>query len=164
MYICKNCGQTYHGPIKFCGKCGGDSFEVQMTYTPQSEYINPAPTYSYVSSPSSTSPRSAPAIIGMIFGILALLFAFGAFAMAMDALDVADNYHNYYSSRYLSDIRYEYLNDLTGLSIIIIPSIIVGLIMSFKRSAIHAMSIVGRVTSFISVGLWFFAFAMITTI
>ena len=144
MYVCKNCGQTYSEPVKFCGKCGGDSFEAQMAYAPQPEYVNPAPTYSYVAS-APAGRSKAPAIVGMIFGISSMIFSFYHMLLTFILLDEEG----------VDDA----LSFFWALSVFVLPFMIVGLIMSFKDcGSLKGMSITGRVTCFISLGMWLIGF------
>ena len=169
MYICKNCGQTYTDPVRFCGKCGSNLIEAQMA-APQPEpiaYAEPAPAYSYAA-PVAPAPSASkgPAIVGMIFGIIAAIFSLASVIVASSALDAADSYsyYYYYSSYYLSNLREEAFAVLAVMSIFIVPCIIVGLITSFKKSGLKALSIVGRITSFVGLALWLISFIMVASI
>ena len=151
MYICKSCGQTYSEPVKFCGKCGSDSFEASIetpAYEANPAYSNPAPAYSYAPTPESGS--KAPSIVGMVLGIVA---TFLALIMTGFIGELVDSYY----SRYYSD---EIFVSFIVWSFFVLPFAIVGLIMSFKKSSLKAMSIVGKITSFVSLGLWLISFLM----
>ena len=169
MYTCKNCGQTYSDPVKFCGKCGGDSFETQQQGGFQqpdygASYGNPTPAYTYAApTPAPATASKAPAIIGMIFGIITLIFSFICIGVSAEALDLADRVYYFYGPS-KSAIREAAYASLGILSVFTIPSLIVGLVMSFKQSAIKAMSIVGKVTSFVGLGLYVIAFIMVMSI
>ncbi len=143
MYVCKNCGQTYSEPVKFCGKCGGDSFDSNEYMAPEySPYSNPTPAYTYASSPAPSGGSKAPAIVGMACGISAVFFAF---YMLIVCASFADSY-------YRID---EAFASFFGFSFFVIPLAIVGLVMSFKAgNALKGMSIAGKVTSFVSLGIW----------
>ena len=150
MYICKNCGQTYSDPVNFCGKCGGDSFDsndyMNTEYSPN---VNPSPTYTYASAPAPASENKAPAIVGMSCGVSAVLLAF---YMLITCADLVDGY--YYSSA-------EAFGLFFGFSFFIVPLTIVGLIMSFKAgNALKGMSLAGKITSFVSMGILALTFLM----
>ena len=167
MYICKTCGQTYSDPVKFCGKCGSDSFESQQQAY-NAAYSNPAPTPSYTyAAPAPATASKAPAIVGMIFGIITLILAFICIGFASEYADEAKHIYSYYSYYYRPSkaaIREAGFGALGVLSIFTIPSLIVGLVMSFKQSGIKAMSIVGKVTSFVGLGLYLISFIIIASI
>lgn len=149
MYICRSCGQTYSEPVKFCGKCGNDSFDIpQQSYAPQPQYnaySNPTPTYSYAQ-PATAGGSKAPAIIGMIFGIVAVFLGFYQMIVSMALA----------SSRYTAD---EGMAFFWIMSIFVLPLTVVGLVMSFKDcGSLRGMSIAGRITSFITAGMWVLTF------
>ncbi len=171
MYICKNCGQTYTAPSNFCGKCGGEVTEAPDTFN--TAYSNPAPAYSYAT-PVAEAPAAGkgPAIVGMIFGILATILAFVCIAIASEAIDSASYYsssyyyyYSYYSpSYYINNIREAALAALFVMSIFVLPCMIVGLATSFRKSSLKALSIVGRATSFVGLALLVVSFIMVFSI
>ncbi len=173
MYICKNCGQTYTTPSSFCGRCGGEVTETPDTaYT---SYDNPAPAYSYAATaPAAEAPAGkGPAIVGMIFGILATILAFVCIFIGTEAIDEASYYSSnyyyydyfYYSpSYYIDTIRETALVSLFVMSLFVLPCMIVGLATSFRKSGLKVMSIVGRVTSFVSLALLVISFIMVFSI
>ena len=172
MYTCKTCGQTYSDPVKFCGKCGGDQFEAQQQGGYQqpaygASYSNPAPAPSYsYAAPAPATASKAPAIVGMIFGIITLILAFVCIGFASEYSELADRAYSYYYyyGPSKSAIREAGYGALGVLSIFTVPSLIVGLVMSFKQSGIKAMSIVGRITSFVGLGLYIISFIIIASI
>lgn len=152
MYICKNCGQSYPEPVNFCGKCGGNSFDandynVNNDYNMNAEYSpygNPTPAYNFEPSPAPESESKAPAIVGMACGASAVLIALWMMSICFSYIG---SYHSYY---YVE----ETFATLLGCSFFITPLAIVGLIMSFKSgSALKGMSIAGKITSFVSIGI-----------
>ena len=169
MYTCKTCGQTYSDPVRFCGKCGGDSFETQQDGYQQpaydASYSTPTPSYSYAA-PAPASVSKAPSIVGMIFGVITLILAFICIGFAAEYADLADRAYSYYYyyGPSKSAIREAAYASLGILSIFTVPSLIVGLVMSFKQAGIKAMSIVGRVTSFVGLGLYLISFIIIASI
>ncbi len=142
MYVCKTCGQTYSEPVKFCGKCGGDSFDSNgYTSSEYSAYGNPAPTYTYASSPAPAGGSKVPSIVGMACGISAAFLAFYMFIMCASMA----------SSYYFAD---EAFASFFGFSFFVVPLSIVGLVMSFKGGEVlKGMTIAGKVTSFVAIGL-----------
>jgi len=148
MYICRSCGQTYSDPVKFCGKCGSDSFEIsQQPYAQQqyNAYNNPTPTYSYVTPPAPAGRSKAPAIVGMIFGITSLIFVIYQMFFTFMMLDIEGDE--------------EAMAFFWIYSIFVLPLMIVGLVMSFKDcGSLRGMSLAGKITSFITVGMWALTF------
>ena len=86
----------------------------------------------------------------MVLGIVA---TFLALIMTGFIGELVDSYY----SRYYSD---EIFVSFIVWSFFVLPFAIVGLIMSFKKSSLKAMSIVGKITSFVSLGLWLISFLM----
>ena len=145
MYICKNCGQSYPEPVNFCGKCGGNSFDtndynVNNDYNMNAEYSpygNPTPAYNFEPSPAPESESKAPAIVGMACGVSAVL-------VALQMLMGCMSYYYFYDA----------IMAFFGYSFLVTPLAIVGLIMSFKAgNALKGMSIAGKITSFVSIGI-----------
>ena len=150
MYICRSCGQTYSEPVKFCGKCGSDSFDTpQQAYATQQQYNTysnptPAPSYSYAP-PAPAGQSKAPAIVGMIFGISSLMFVIYQMFFTFMMLDIEGDE--------------EAMIFFWIYSIFVLPFMIVGLVMSFKDcGSLRGMSITGRITSFITAGIWLLTF------
>lgn len=133
MYVCKNCGQVYSEKVNFCGKCGSEAFDVQAD-----AYANPAPSYNYA---APVGGSKVPSIIGMIFGITAIFFAF---------------YQLIFTGVIASEFGDDAFVPFFVFSVFVLPFSIVGLIMSFKGgNTLRGMSITGKITSFISLGIWF---------
>ena len=167
MFICKNCGQTFEAYTNFCSSCGSNVIEPynEAPAGGPGYYAAPgapaAPTYSapaYTTNPYSApmysapygapaAPSKAPAIIGMIFGLTAILFAISTISNSITFLDYGD--------------EEEALIFLFIMSIFQLPSIIVGAVQSFKARALRGMGVVGAITSLISAALWFITFIMI---
>ena len=145
MYICKNCGQTYADPVRFCGKCGSNLIEAQG-YTPQPEYNpynNQPQGYSYVTPPAPTSANNNKVmpILSMSLGIFAAVFAF---YVLMFATSSRMGFGSFFFA-----------------SMFTIPPAIVGLVMSFKSGAVlQGMSLAGKITSFAALGMSMFSFVI----
>ncbi len=162
MYICKNCGQTYQSPVNFCGSCGGQVTEAQEAVQPEyTAPVNSAP-YTYANPTPAPTGSKGPAIVGLIFGILAMIFSFISIGIASMALDEADSYYYYYHG--LDSLREEAFAILGVFSIFVLPFIIVGLVTSLRKSSLKGVAITGRITSFIGLGMWILSFLMVASI
>ena len=63
MYVCKNCGQTYSEPVKFCGKCG--------TVVEQAVPVQPVMNNGMAVNPNDL-PKDGMGIAGFVCGLLAV--------------------------------------------------------------------------------------------
>ena len=174
MYICTKCNATYNEKINFCRSCGGPVTEVQQQsqqvqepaefqQSAQSQYINtpeynPAPSYNpYGAAPYSpyaapASASKAPAILGMVFGIINVFITMFMF------MGILSEINSYYGCEFE-----EALIIFSVFSVFILPLAIVGLIMSFKSTpgSGKGMAIAGRITGFIAIGLYMISFFMV---
>ena len=79
--VCKNCGTSYEGDVKFCSVCGGElvpnkipvqqSAYQQPTYAPQAPYT-PRPAAPV----KEKNPGSSLGLAAMILGIISIVFSF----------------------------------------------------------------------------------------
>ncbi|MBQ4631390.1 MAG: DUF4190 domain-containing protein [Clostridia bacterium] len=200
MYICTKCNQTYSTPAKFCSQCGGEVVEHASAPEPEFKEYS-APSYSAPVYADTLEPKrsKAPAIMGMIFGIWALICAFVmlicmiATSIGSEVADEVDSrsisvstvesltydedysyngYHDYDDYDYDYDYDdYDDINmsadeavDTVGnvfmvvFSILILPFLIIGLILSFIAKNGRGMALAGKITGFIAVAVYAIAF------
>lgn len=147
MYICQNCGQAYQTPVNFCSRCGNTAIVnqggIQPPYSPYT-----ASSYPMTPAPAEKGGRGA-AIVGMIFGLIAM---FMSFVMVGMAAELADNALSYYL--YRATLYEEILGFIVGYSIVMLPFSIVGLVLSCKAKALKGMAIAGRIMTILSLVLW----------
>lgn len=119
-------------------------------------YSSPAYSEPVYSKPyTAPSPSKAPAIVGMICSIIALCFGLYLIGFSITSAAIYEDYsysYSYYNYRAVADAAAFCLG---FISVFQIPLTVVGLIMSFKAKALKAMGIVGIITGFLSVLLWF---------
>lgn len=176
MAICRNCGAECLENATFCTQCGTPITEGNLNNTEAPVYEAPvapvyeaptapvyeapvyeapvyetptAPAYTYTPYVAEASGSKVPAILGMIFGIVAVLLSLPLFVNMIDMVD----YSRYYS---IDDA----LGLFFGLSLFIIPAFVLGLIMSFKGTEPKGMLIAGRITSFVAIGFTAISFFM----
>ena len=148
MYVCKNCGQTHPSPVSFCNRCGSNAIENRAEGAPSYPTYGTTPTYAY-GTPTPSEGSKAPAIIGMVFGFLALIISFIMIGAASEISDSMS--YPFYGSYYDAD---EIMSMLFAFSIFTLPFSIIGLVMSCKAKALRGMGIAGRIINIFSLVLW----------
>lgn len=155
MYICKNCGTSYKEHVAFCAQCGSNLMMFQQDPQPAYDATAPAPTptYSY-EAPAATSESKVPAILSLAFGAFAAVMVLYLITVLCGYLSASSYSYYYYSPSYDS----EALGSFFGCSAFIVPGAILGMIMSGKTQALKGMSIAGKISSIVSLGLLGLAF------
>jgi len=188
MSICKTCGAECPDQAAFCTQCGTPMANESNPETPVAPvYETPvapvyeapvapvyeapaapvyeapaaptyeAPAYAYAP-PVSESGSKAPAILGMIFGISAIILSFILMVGIISAIDTYSYYYDHYD--YYYSITDELMGVILGFSIFLLPCLIVGLVMSFKAKVGKGMAIAGKITNFIALGMYTISFIM----
>lgn len=177
MSICKTCGAECPDQAAFCTQCGTPMANESNPETPVAPvYEAPvapvyevpaaptyevptyeAPAYAYAP-PVSESGSKAPAILGMIFGISAIILSFILMVGIISAIDTYSYYYDHYD--YYYSITDELMGVILGFSIFLLPCLIVGLVMSFKAKVGKGMAIAGKITNFIALGMYTISFIM----
>ena len=159
MYICKNCGTSYAEHVAFCAQCGSNLMMFQQDPQPAYNAYDaaapaPTPTYSYEAPTTAASDNKVPAILSLVFGAIAAVIALSLIGVLAEYLSASSYSYYYYTPSYDS----EALGAFFGCSVFIVPGAILGMIMSGKTQALKGMSIAGKISSIVSLGLLGLAF------
>ena len=144
MYICRSCKQSHPTQVNFCSRCGSSDIaiqgEIQQPYSPYNVQGQP-----FTAPNQQNNVSIAPAIVGMVFGFIALICAFITLSTVSDMT-------NYYGS------SGEAIGFFLVFSAFTFPFNIVGLVQSGKPCSVKGLAIAGRIINFVSLGFYALSF------